>query len=151
MYGNLEEEKTKELIKSVLKNHKDLFLVDVKIKGAFGNRRLLVFVDADADLTIDRCGKLNREIGNKLEETDLIDGKYTLEVSSPGLDFPLEKIRQYKKNIGRQLIVNLKNGQKLEGKLKKISEEYITLAVKEEIKNISRNEVEKSIIKVLFK
>jgi len=151
LYGNLEEEKTKELIKSVLKNHKDLFLVDVKIKGAFGNRRLLVFVDADADLTIDRCGKLNREIGNKLEETDLIDGKYTLEVSSPGLDFPLEKIRQYKKNIGRQLIVNLKNGQKLEGKLKKISEEYITLAVKEEIKNISRNEVEKSIIKVLFK
>ncbi|MBC6400182.1 MAG: ribosome maturation factor RimP [Ekhidna sp.] len=151
MYGNLEEEKTKELIKSVLKNHKDLFLVDVKIKGAFGNRKLLVFVDADADLTIDRCGKLNREIGNKLEETDLIDGKYTLEVSSPGLDFPLEKIRQYKKNIGRQLIVNLKNGQKLEGKLKKISEEYITLAVKEEIKNISRNEVEKSIIKVLFK
>ncbi|MBC6409786.1 MAG: hypothetical protein GDA42_04915 [Ekhidna sp.] len=147
----MEEEKTKELIKSVLKNHKDLFLVDVKIKGAFGNRRLLVFVDADADLTIDRCGKLNREIGNKLEETDLIDGKYTLEVSSPGLDFPLEKIRQYKKNIGRQLIVNLKNGQKLEGKLKKISEEYITLAVKEEIKNISRNEVEKSIIKVLFK
>jgi len=151
LYGNLEEEKTKELIKSVLKNHKDLFLVDVKIKGAFGNRKLLVFVDADADLTIDRCGKLNREIGNKLEETDLIDGKYTLEVSSPGLDFPLEKIRQYKKNIGRQLIVNLKNGQKLEGKLKKISEEYITLAVKEEIKNISRNEVEKSIIKVLFK
>ncbi|MBC6426359.1 MAG: ribosome maturation factor RimP [Ekhidna sp.] len=147
----MEEEKTKELIKSVLKNHKDLFLVDVKIKGAFGNRKLLVFVDADADLTIDRCGKLNREIGNKLEETDLIDGKYTLEVSSPGLDFPLEKIRQYKKNIGRQLIVNLKNGQKLEGKLKKISEEYITLAVKEEIKNISRNEVEKSIIKVLFK
>jgi len=147
----LKEEEAKEIIAGVLTGHEDLFLVDLKFKGIPGKRKLLVFIDADTNLTIDRCGKLNREIGNKLEEANLTDGSYTLEVSSPGLDFPLRKVRQYKKNIGRQLIIDLKSGQKLEGELKKVSEECVTLAVKEEVKNINWDEVEKSIIKVLFK
>ena len=151
MCGNLEEKKVKELVEKILEDHEDLFLVGVKTKGSPGNKKILVFVDADTSLTIDNCGKINKEIGNKMEEANLIDGKYTLEVSSPGLDFPLGKIRQYKKNIGRQLTIDLKSGQKLEGELKEVSEESILLAGKEKVKRISWDEVEKSIIKVLFK
>ena len=151
MCGNLEEEKVKELVEKILEDHKDLFLVDVKIKGSSGNKKILVFVDDDTSLTIDKCGKINQEIGNKMEEVNLIDGKYTLEVSSPGLDFPLGKSRQYKKNIGRQLTIDLKSGQKLEGELKGVSEESILLAEKDKVKHISWDQVEKSIIKVLFK
>ncbi len=44
-------------------------------------------------------------------------GDFSLEVSSPGLDEPLKMLRQYRKNIGRQVELTLQDGSKKEGKL----------------------------------
>ena len=52
---------------------------------------------------------------------------FSLEVSSPGIDEPLKLLRQYKKNIGRNVEVTMTDENKQEGKLVAVSEETITI------------------------
>lgn len=134
-----------------MEDHADLFLIDFKLKGAKGNQKLLIFIDGDEGLTIDRCGQISRAIGVELEEGDFFEGKYTLEVSSPGLDFPLIHTRQYKKNVGRQLTIDLKEGNKLEGELLSVDSDGISISREPESMEIKWEEIEKTKIKISFK
>ncbi|MEO6916638.1 MAG: ribosome maturation factor [Chitinophagaceae bacterium] len=105
------------------------FLVEVKI---FPTNNVKIFIDGDQGVTIDRCVRINRLLSKDFEETQLFPADdYSLEVSSPGLDEPLKLIRQYNKNIGRKVEVELIDGRLVEGKLTGVTEESIDL---EEIK-----------------
>jgi len=53
--------------------------------------------DYDKELTIDDCATVSRAISAVLDEKDPIKDKYTLEVSSPGLDRPLTKQEHFKR------------------------------------------------------
>ena len=67
-------------------------IVDLTLKGSFGTRTLEVLAE-DVNtkrMTIDDCAKLSREISTILDVEDVIEGKYRLEVSSPGIDRPLK-------------------------------------------------------------
>ena len=70
-----------------------------------------------------------------IDEHGVLGSKYTLEVSSPGLYRPLKFKRQFVKNKGRVLKVNLEEGGKVEGRIMEVDEVKIVL----EIKNISRS------------
>lgn len=147
----LEESEIRRIVEVILEDHADLFLIDFKLKGAKGNQKLLIFIDGDEGLTIDRCGQISRAIGVELEEGDFFEGKYTLEVSSPGLDFPLIHTRQYKKNVGRQLTIDLKEGNKLEGELLSVDSDGISISREPESMEIKWEEIEKTKIKISFK
>ncbi|MEQ9466029.1 MAG: ribosome maturation factor RimP [Ekhidna sp.] len=146
----VEEQKIREIANKLIEGTKDLFLVDVKIKGNVGNQKVLVFVDGDNGISIDQCSHLSRQLGAEMEEDEIMEGKYTLEVSSPGLDFPLVLKRQYAKNKGRDLEVEL-DEEKLEGKLKEINEDSIVLEVKSQERLIKFEEIKQSKVKVSFK
>ena len=105
----------------------DQFVVDVVLKGTPGNQKLIILVDSDKGMTIDDCVAISRKTSGYLEENELFDIKYTLEVSSPGLDHPLKLKRQYQKNIGRGLKIKNINGQMIEGKLKEVKEDKILI------------------------
>ncbi len=55
--------------------------------------------DYEKELTVDDCAKVSRAISAIMDEKDPIENKYTLEVSSPGLDRPLTKIEHFKRYI----------------------------------------------------
>ena len=59
------------------------------------------------------------------------EGDFSLEVSSPGLDEPLKLLRQYKKNIGRDVEVTMMDELKKEGKLTAVTDDNITIAYTE--------------------
>ena len=61
------------------------------------------------------------------EEAWYPDGNFSLEVSSPGVDEPLQLPRQFKKNVGRKLAVTLQDDTKMEGKLTEANEDGILL------------------------
>jgi ribosome maturation factor RimP len=107
----------------------DLFLVDVKLQA---NGKLVILVDGDKGIGIAECAQISRYVGFKLEEENVIETAYNLEVSSPGLDFPLSMARQYAKNVGRQLAIKMADGTKKEVTLTGISEDAII--VEEKIK-----------------
>ncbi len=89
-----------------------------------------VFLDADTGVVIDRCVSYNRLLYKELEASGLFpSGDFSLEVSSPGLDEPLKMNRQYRKNIGRKVEVALLEGSPVQGTLKLVTEEGITVSV----------------------
>ena len=94
----------------------DWFAVAVSVSEK-GTGRVSVFVDSDEGLKIADCAAFSRKLGDRIEEEELFDNPYKLEVSSPGLDRPLLLVRQYKKNIGRDLKVRLNDGKEISGTL----------------------------------
>lgn len=113
------------LVGKLLLETEDVFLVSVRIKPT---NNIKVFLDADAGLNIDKCVKINRAMYRIIEEEGWYpDGNFSLEVSSPGIDEPLQLNRQYKKNIGRRVEVTTHDETKQEGKLLTVSEETMTI------------------------
>jgi ribosome maturation factor RimP len=87
-----------------------------------------VFIDADEGVNLSNLIEYNRKLYKDLEESGMYpDGNFSLEVSSPGLDEPLKKQRQYKKNIGRFVDITLVDGTKKEGKLLEATEESVLI------------------------
>jgi ribosome maturation factor RimP len=133
------------------------FVVDVKLSGKKGFEKVVVFVDGDKGLNIDICAAITKSLSNELDMMNLFEGNYTLEVSSPGIDYPLTSERQYHKNLGRQLRVDRKDGDILKCELLDTVESGITLLVekgkKQEKKDvfIPYSDIKKSKVLVTFK
>ncbi len=123
-----------ELIKTiagqVLQDH-DMFLVDVELKGSTGNSMIWIYIESEnGNVSLDRCAEISREMNFLLDAEGWHDKKYTLNVSSPGLDRPLKDIRQYMSNTGRKArVVYMKEGEQMrvEGKLTDAQPGKITL------------------------
>jgi ribosome maturation factor RimP len=88
-------------------------VLEVVVKGQQGSRRVRLVVDA-ADLDpevlvgIDDIATLSRELEAALDEHDPIAGGYTLEVTSPGADRPLTRPRDFARNRGRTVRLELR-------------------------------------------
>lgn len=121
------ENKVKALVEEKIADREDLFLVDVKMHA---NGKLEVLVDGDYGVSIQDCAEISRHVGFHLEEEDVIDHAYRLEVSSPGIDAPLTSVRQYRKNVGRNVKLTTANGTTKEGRLIDVQEEHIVLEEK---------------------
>jgi ribosome maturation factor RimP len=134
------------------------FVVDVTVSSRRPPYKVTVMVDGDNGITIDDCATLSRKLSATLDGQPMLDDQYTLEVSTPGLDQPLKLLRQYKKNIGRQLKMKLANGL-MEGRLLDVTPENITVEqqVKEgktrsvAVREIPFSDIEKSFVLVSFK
>jgi len=116
------EKKTETLLED-----DNFFLVDVLISGGVSNQKIKVLVDGDQGITIDDCARISRSLSAWFDEEDLFADKYTLEVSSPGVEHPLKLTRQYKKNIGRNIKVIMQDGSQQEGLLKSVSDNAIVI------------------------
>ena len=109
-----------------------LYLVDLSIRGHKGSRVVDIYIDGDEGVSVDKLAKLSREIGFRLETEDVIQGRYQLNVSSPGADKPLCNRRQYPKHTGRTLIVTYTTApglesREIEGELKIIDSDSIEI------------------------
>ncbi len=107
----------------------NIFQVSLKINP--GNNVVLL-LDADDGITIEKCTQVNKALYKYIEETELFpEGNFSLEVSSPGVDEPLKLHRQYKKNVGRSVEVVMNDGTVKSGKLIEVSEDDIVIEEKE--------------------
>jgi ribosome maturation factor RimP len=103
----------------------DIFLVSIKIKPI---NNIKIYLDADGGLGIEKCIRINRALYRIMEEMGIYpNGDFSLEVSSPGVDEPLKMLRQYKKNIGRNVEVTMNDDTKKTGKLCGVTENNITI------------------------
>ncbi|MBX9853027.1 MAG: ribosome maturation factor RimP [Cytophagaceae bacterium] len=119
--GKIEELAARNLGKN------ELFLVETHISANPGMRKITVLVDGDKGVTVEDCVLISRKLGEAIELENLIDSPYLLEVSSPGVDFPLQSKRQYQKNIGRRVTVTLNDQEVKVGKLEEIKENGIVI------------------------
>jgi ribosome maturation factor RimP len=144
----IEKESIKKVIEDLLEGRAH-FLVDVQVQP--GNK-ILVYIDGDHDITITDCREISRQIEERLDR-DRED--FELTVSSAGIDRPLTQLRQYRKNMGRNLTVKTTEGSSLSGKLVRADETGIELEVvkkkkETELITLSYKEIKKAKVEVSF-
>jgi len=81
--------------------------VDLEFVKEDGDCFLRFFIGKAGGITIDDCQRTSEIIGDRLDELDLIENSYYLEVSSPGLDRPLKTDKDLKRNIGMNIELSL--------------------------------------------
>lgn len=89
-------------------------LVDVAFVTEHGRRVLRVTIDKPGGVTVDDCGDVSRELGTILDVEDPIPQRYTLEVSSPGLDRPLLSEKDFIRFTGKK--ARIKTREAMEGR-----------------------------------
>ncbi|KPJ98125.1 MAG: hypothetical protein AMK71_11920 [Nitrospira bacterium SG8_35_4] len=78
-------------------------LDDIEVAKMKGKILLRVYIDREGGVTIDDCEAASREIEAVLDVEDPIPYSYVLEVSSPGLDRPLKKPKDFKRFSGKKV------------------------------------------------
>lgn len=151
------EKRVIELVEEKIADREDLFLVKVVFSPS---GQLSILLDGDSGIAIEDCVAVSRHVGFHLEEEEVVENAYNLEVSSPGLDTPLMLGRQYVKNIGRSISVKLLTGEIRKGILLKHQEGgiFIEEKVKEKGKKaelvesfIPLNQIKETKVLISFK
>jgi len=124
------------------------YLEDVTIISAGRRSMLTIIVDGDTHLSLDQVTSATKAIGEIVESIQSLgETPFTLEVTSPGLDRPLTKVRHWQKNINRLVKVVLLDGSEIKGRIKDVNE--VSAIVDE--KNINYSDVKRATLEVEFK
>lgn len=117
------KEKVKQVVEEALLEKPSIFLIDLTITDSF---KIIIGIDGDNGVVLQDCIDLSRAVEGNLdrEEQD-----FSLEVASVGVGSPLKLVRQYKKNIGRTLIVKT-NQENIEAELVEANDLFIILSWK---------------------
>jgi transcription termination factor NusA len=121
----------KSLVEEIVKEYiadTDYFVVDVSVDNA---NRIVVEIDSDQGITVDDCIAMTRFVESRLDR-DAED--YELEVGSAGIGRPFKVLRQYKKNVGREVEVLAKDGKKYTGVIKEVGDDAFTLTIEKQVK-----------------
>jgi ribosome maturation factor RimP len=90
-------------------------LVGVEYLGRGGDRAILrVYIDQEAGITLEDCAEVSHQLSGVLDVEDPIPGRYSLEVSSPGLNRPLVYPEHFERFRGHR--VKLRLAEKVEGR-----------------------------------
>ena len=105
-----------------------LDLVDVEVRGA----QVTVFVDREGGVGLDDLGEATRDVSAALDQIDPLPGRYTLSVSSPGLERRLRTPAHFARAVGESVTVRVDAGtadvQRITGTLVSADEAACTLA-----------------------
>ena len=80
-------------------------LVHLEMRRESGGMVVRLFIDKEGGVTLDDCAHVSRQLSARLDAEDPIEGRYTLEVSSPGLDRPLSRDRDFERFAGQRVKV----------------------------------------------
>ena len=103
--GALED--VRELAEAVTRR-RSLRLWDVEMGGQPGRAIVRVFVEGDDGVDLDTVAEVAEEISRGLDLRDPIQGRYTLEVSSPGLERSLKEPEHWRSSVGKKVTVKTK-------------------------------------------
>ena len=124
------EQKTEELMLPIIESH-GFELVDVEYVKEAGTWYLRAYIDKPGGITVDDCEVVSRAFSDILDEKDYIEDTYIFEVSSPGLDRPLKKEKDFARSIGKDVELKLYKAINKEkefvGVLAAYDEETVTL------------------------
>jgi ribosome maturation factor RimP len=128
-------------------------IVDVELLGGGRSRMLRIFIDKPGGVTHGDCELVSRDVGTILDVEDVVPGgRYTLEVSSPGLERKLAKPADFQRFLGQKARIVLKspveNQRRWEGVLAGFADGVITLEPSSgKVLSIGLDQVEKANLK----
>ncbi|GGY87086.1 ribosome maturation factor RimP [Cellvibrio zantedeschiae] len=109
----------------------ELWGLEYLTQGRYTTLRL--FIDAPAGVSLEDCEKVSRQVSSVMDVEDPIDGEYTLEVSSPGLDRPLYIPAHYARYVGETVNVRLRMARdgrrRFKGEIVKVDGDDVVITV----------------------
>ncbi|QKF64293.1 DUF150 domain-containing protein [Campylobacter corcagiensis] len=103
-----------------------------------------IYITKNGGVTLDDCEKFSRLLSPILDVTPPVNGDYTLEVSSPGLERNLKKEEHFISSIGEKIIVTLNSKEKFEGEILSFEDEILTIKTQSENLKIKFSDIKKA-------
>jgi ribosome maturation factor RimP len=112
-------------------------IVRLRLMSGTRSRRLQIMAeDVHGEMNVDDCARLSRAVSEVMDAADPIDGDYLLEVSSPGVDRPLTRLKDFETYEGLQVRIELDrlaDGRKrFKGELAGIEGDMVAINLEEE-------------------
>ena len=124
------------------------YIEDITITSAGKRSMLTVIVDGDTHLSLDQVTVATKAISEIVENLPTLgNNPFTLEVTSPGLDRPLTKPRDWRKNQDRLIKIVLTDGKEVKGRIKDSTESAVT--VDDQVINFA--DIKRATLEVEFK
>lgn len=109
----------------------ELWGLEYLTQGKYTTLRL--FIDGADGVSLEDCEKVSRQVSSVMDVEDPIEGEYTLEVSSPGMDRPLYTASQYARYVGEHINVRLRlardGRRKFKGTIQAVEGDDVRLVV----------------------
>jgi ribosome maturation factor RimP len=83
--------------------------IDFRHEGSRGGRVLRLYLDKEGGPNMDDLSRVSRQLSELLDAQDTIEGAYTLEVSSPGINRPLKKPAHFARFVGKRIRVRTRD------------------------------------------
>ena len=126
-------------------------IFDVELLGK-GKLLLRVLIDKDGGVTLADCEHFSKSFSALLDVENPIQGSYTLEVSSPGMDRPLKKMIDFEKNIGKLAriitVEKIDNQNFFVGRIASTDGNMIKLVIKEREIQIPFDDISKARLEI---
>ena len=122
-------------------------LVYVILAGS-KNRALRMFIDAPGGITVDDCERVSRRVSDVLDVEVMIQGEYSLEISSPGLNRPLAKREHFERVQGKNISIRMRSlhhGRKsFQGSLLEVRSDGVLVEVDGETYKLMYSEMQRA-------
>ena len=99
-------DKVREIAEVYLRDH-GIELIDIVFRREGQGLVLRIVADTAEGITVSECTGLNKFLSEVLDREDVIQDRYTLEVSSPGLDRPIKTDKDFERSMGKELELTL--------------------------------------------
>jgi ribosome maturation factor RimP len=123
-------------------------LVDVEYLSEHGRWVLRIYLDKEGGITLDECARVSREVGDLIDVKDIVEHKYVLEVSSPGLNRPLKREKDFQRAVGKKIkikmVIPVEGRRHFAGYLRKFQEGTLYLEVENNLVPLSLRDVKRS-------
>ena len=122
--------------------------VELRREGTRAGRVLRLYLDKEGGPNVEDLGRVSRQLSELLDSQDIVEGSYTLEVSSPGINRPLTKPEHFQRFIGKR--VRVRTGDMIDGRrsflgiLSEVSGDTIRIEVEGKPYQIPFSMIEKS-------
>ena len=122
-------------------------LYDINLKRAAKGLIVLIYITKIGGATINECKRVSRIISEILEEEDIVNERFFLEVSSPGLERILNQKKHYVSAIDEKIQISFADGDNIStiiGILKEVLPESIKIEYEDALKEIKLTDVKKA-------
>ncbi|MEA3286454.1 MAG: hypothetical protein U9Q77_03640 [Candidatus Marinimicrobia bacterium] len=148
---NWDNEELRAGIEHCFGDAEDIFLVDVKMNTSRRGHQLIVKCDSDSGITIDQLARVNRSIHQNLTLPGLDIEQVSVEVTSPGANYPVRAARHFRRLVGHPINIEHRSEtvqNPLEGEIISATADTLIIKVDDEEVSLSLADVVQGKVKM---
>ena len=117
---------------------------DTEVATEFDKRIFRLYITSKEGINLDKCAEVSRILSPIFDVEPPLEGEYTLEVSSPGIERKLTKPEHFTASLGEKIKVKLKDKEKFIGILESFENNLVSVRVENDLKVIPIDTIEKA-------